>query len=216
MKKNKKINLLIGILIAITALYVLIMYNKMPDQIPTHWNINGEIDNYGPRSTLYVFVLTMIGINLLLLVIKKIDPKSANYERFDNAFQVFRVAITVFFMVLVFASIRISLKPESFEMGELVPVMIGFLFLVIGNYMPKFKHNYTMGIKTPWTLASETCWDSTHRFAGPLWVVGGLLFILSPFIINDSMSLYLYGFIMVLIVIVPTVYSYVVFKNEKH
>jgi uncharacterized membrane protein len=216
MKKNKKINLLIGILVAITALYVLIMYNKMPDQIPTHWNINGEIDNYGPRSTLYIFVLTMIGINLLLLVIKKIDPKSANYERFDNAFQVFRVVMTVFFMVLVFASIQISLNPESFEMSELIPVMIGLLFVVIGNYMPKFKHNYTMGIKTPWTLASETCWDKTHRFAGPLWVVGGLLFILSPFIINDSMSLYLYGFIIVLIVIVPTGYSYIVFKNEKH
>lgn len=158
----------------------------------------------------------MIGINLLLLVIKKIDPKSSNYERFNNAFQVFRVTITVFFMVLVFASIQISLNPESFEMSKLVPVLIGFLFLIIGNYMPKYKHNYTMGIKTPWTLASETVWDKTHRFAGPLWVVGGLLFIIAPFIINDSMYPYLFGFIIFIIVVVPTVYSYIVYKNEKH
>jgi len=215
MKKNKKTNLIIIAMILITTIYVLIVYNKMPNQIPTHWNYEGEIDGYGSRSNLYIFILTMIGINLLLLVVKKIDPKSANYEKFDKSFQIFRIFMTAFFMVLVFATIQITLNPNSFDMGLLVPIMVGLLFIVIGNYMPKFKHNYTMGIKTPWTLASESCWDKTHRFAGPIWVVGGLMFIIFPFILNDKMFIYAFGFLIGIMVLVPTIYSYLVFKNEE-
>ena len=215
MKKNRGFNIIIAVLILITAAYVAISYNSLPDMIPSHWNFDGEIDSYSSKVMLYFMVLGMVGLNVLFVVVRRIDPRSDNYEKFNRPFQIFRIFMTAFFMVLIFASIRIAQNPGSFEMGTLVPVMVGLLFVVIGNYMPKFRHNYTMGIKTPWTLASETCWDKTHRFAGPLWMAGGVMFMVSSFVFSESAFRYVFILIIVVLVVVPAAYSYLEFQNEK-
>ena len=100
------------------------------------------------------------------------------------------------------------------KVSQIIVVAVGLMFAVIGNYMPKFKYNYTMGIKTPWTLASETVWEKTHRKSGALWVCGGIGIALSSFL-KPKYSFALVMIITVVISAIPMVYSYFEFKREQ-
>ena len=95
--------------------------------------------------------------------------------------------------------------------GLIVPFIIGLLFIVIGNYLPKTKQSYTMGIKLPWTLDSEENWNRTHRLAGFLWVIGGVLFIIAALL---KLDFWVDVVILLIMTLVPTVYSYVFYRRS--
>ena len=212
---SKTINIIIIVLLVFTLIGIFLIYSKLPATVPIHWDVNGNVDNYGPKSTFWIIYFVIIGVNLLLVVISKIDPKKENYKRFQKSFDIFRLIITLFFIILLTITISISLGNEKIEIKTVVPSLIGILFAIIGNYMPKFKHNYTMGIKTPWTLASEDVWYKTHRMAAPIWVIGGVLLALIPFVYHGILTVTFFIIIIASIVLIPTVYSYVIYNREK-
>lgn len=104
--KNRKIDIIIIALIAITLIWLLVTYKELPGTIPTHWNLSGEADSFGSKNSLFIMLATMIGINLLLPLLAKIDPRSDNYKRFSNVYNIFRIVITLFFMALMFIAVQ--------------------------------------------------------------------------------------------------------------
>lgn len=214
MKKNKKVNILIVSILLLTAIITLCVYPKVPDTIPMHWNFNGEVDNTGPKYMLFVFLGIAFGVNPLMLFAKKIDPRGKNYDKFPLVFDIFRVFLTALLCGMELMVIGFAFDPGFADMETIMYLIMGIMFILLGNYMPKVKHNYTFGIKTPWTLDNETVWNKTHRMAGVLWVVGGALMLCATFI-PAKMALILMTGVFFLMVIIPTVYSYIAFKKEK-
>lgn len=213
--KNKKINIVIACLLAITLVYILIVYPSLPDLIPTHFGVSGDADGYSKKSYIFVIYGILILLNILMPTIAKIDPKRENYSRFFKSFDISRVAINLLFMGLIVVITQSSLSnlTETFSVDRLVPAMLGLVFIVIGNYMPKFKHNYTMGIKTPWTLADENVWNRTHRISGPIWIVAGAIMIVNRFLFQNTLSMYIIIVVIIFVVIFPFVYSYLIYRK---
>ena len=180
----------------------IVLWNQLPEQIPSHWNMQGEIDGYSSKT------FSVIGLPLILLAIHWFtvcvtlaDPKKQNHSE--------KILHLVFWIVPAL-SIILSAVTYSTAMGKgvrmesFVSVLLGLLFVAIGNYLPKCKQNYTIGLKLPWTLHSEENWNRTHRLAGWLWVIGGLLIISAGFfnLMWRTVSAPL------LMASVPTIYSY--------
>ncbi|MEG1783019.1 MAG: SdpI family protein, partial [Oscillospiraceae bacterium] len=172
--KNKKIDIVIIFLLGLSLLGILYIYPSLPQTIPTHWNYKGEMDGSGSKSTLFFLWAMTAGLNLLFIVIAKIDPKKENYIKFSKVYHIFRVVMTLFMIGMIVITVYSVHKP-TINVTMVTMFMLGVLFMILGNYMPKCKHNYTFGIKTPWTLASENVWNKTHRMAGPIWLASGFL-----------------------------------------
>lgn len=214
MKRSGSVRLVLMWLLAFAPLLVvLIAYRHLPAQIPTHWNSDGTI-TYGDRWSILPLGAISVIVTALLFVTRRIDPRRENYSRFSGAYQTFILLFNVFMLAMMLFVITESLRPGTLDVQVFVTVAVGILLAVCGNLMPKFKHNYFIGIRTPWTLASETVWYRTHRLCGMLWVVGGLVIVLSAFLPAAACVPVLLAAIAVL-VLVPYVMSYVFFRREQ-
>lgn len=212
MKRN---NVLMILLIAVMAVLAAVSYFYLPEQIPIHWNAAGEIDNFAGR--LFIFLPPVLGAGTVLLLkfTRRIDPRSDNYSRFQKSYDLFGVLLCGLFLVLEAVTIYSSFYPEVKLVDKVVPFSIGLMFLVIGNMMPKFRPNYFVGIKTPWTLANEEVWTKTHRMAGRLWFAGGLVIAAVSFIGTGTMRAIVFGVVTAVLVIIPLLYSYLAFRKFK-
>jgi|SRR5680860_174959 len=187
-------------------------YPSLPDKVPTHWNASGEVNGYG--SKLFgAFGLPVISLAtyLLFLVLPYIDPRKKNYADFKSTYQFLKYLIILFFlgieaMTLLIVSGVIVNKPIFIQ------IMVSLLFILIGNVMGRFKHNYFVGIKTPWTLANEEVWRKTHRLAGPLWVLGGVINIILAFT-GTNMNGIGFMVIVAMISLIPVGYSYFAYRR---
>ncbi len=207
-KQNKGKLILTSIAILIPVIIGLFLWNDLPDTIATHWGFNGQADGYSSKA------FAVFGLPLLLLVIHwvcvfatKLDPKhkDINPKMFSIVLWICP-AISIVMNTMVYL---IALGKEiRFVSG--VIIFMGLLFIIIGNYLPKCRQSYTMGIKLPWTLENEENWNKTHRMAGVLWVIGGIVIIATA--IFESFIIFFS--IVALMVIVPTVYSYLYYKKQ--
>ncbi len=157
----------------------------LPEQVAIHWNTAGEPDNYSHKYFGAFFMpLVIVGLLLLLNIVPKIDPKKKNYEKFKSSYVIMMNSLGLVFIIIHLGTIGFNLG-YNIDISFIVPLAIGVLFIIIGNYMPKFKHNYLVGIRTPWTLANETVWNKTHRLGGKVFVIMGLTAILTIFLEGD-------------------------------
>jgi uncharacterized membrane protein len=201
------------LLIALMFLIGFLAYSHLPDQIPTHWNIRGEVDGYGSRTfgALGIPLITL-GIFFLFRFLPSIDPRKRNYVQFAKSYRAIKLVFIIFMFTLYSATILFSLG-YPVNITFVVNLLIGILFIVIGNYLGKVKHNYFVGIKTPWTLADEEVWKKTHRLAAPLMVGAGVSFTIGALVRHPATFILSFSMIMVA-VLVPTVYSYLLFKKR--
>ena len=206
--KNKKMLILTSLICLIPILVGAAVYGRLPETMATHWNLSGEPDGWSSRA-FAVFGLPgiLLAVNLFLPFALKADPKRENMS--DKLVAISLWTIPVVSLLCCGLTLARGLGYEV-RVERWVPVFMGVLFIVIGNYLPKTKQSYTMGIKLPWTLASEENWNRTHRLAGFLWVIGGALFILMSFI---GWSLAAFLSIIALMVLVPMVYSYLLYRK---
>ena len=207
MKKLSKANLLIWICHIAALIVLLAIYPKLPRIVPIHWGIDGNIDGYGGKGRLFVLYAVSVGCTFLFDFVRKIDPKSKNYDKFNRPYEIFKLVFAIFMDGLVLVTAR-SRFNKNLKVSQITVVAVGLMFAIIGNYMPKFKYNYTMGIRTPWTLASETVWEKTHRKSGALWVCGGIG-------IAPRYSFALIIIVAIVISAIPMAYSYFEFKREQ-
>ncbi|WP_176461687.1 SdpI family protein [Anaeromicrobium sediminis] len=206
-----KLNKIILFLIFISILGTLLVYNQLPDTIPKHWNMHGEIDAYGSKSFIFVLALLPLGMYLLKEFLPKIDPKRQSYTKHAKAFNITMAATIIFFLLLTWSTILISLG-FNINMGVTIKIFVGILFMIIGNYMSQIRPNYFFGVKTPWTLANETVWKKTHRLSGFTFAIGGLILVFTSFL-SGVASLYILIGVIAITVLIPTIYSYMEYKK---
>jgi uncharacterized membrane protein len=206
-KKNLKTLIITSVAILLPILAGIILWDKLPDQIPTHWNAQGEIDGWSSKTfAILGLPLIMLAIQWLAVIVTCSDPKRNNHSE--------KILNFVFWIVPVLC-ILLSALMYSVAMGKdipleaITPALLGLLFIVIGNYMPKCKQNYTIGIKIPWTLNSEENWNKTHRFAGWLWVIGGIFIIATSLFSLIWISLLAIS----IMALIPIIYSYILHKK---
>jgi len=211
---NLKKELPILAIVTLPFIYLAYIWNELPSEVPMHWNIKGEIDRYGDKSELIIipFLLPLL-VYIIFLVIPKIDPKN-KLNKMGNKLQTIKFFLTTFMSILALFIIYTA-KNQSFTNPNYIIFLIGILFIILGNYFKTIKPNYFIGIRIPWTLENESVWKKTHKLGGKLWFVGGIIVVLSSLVLGKQPNFTLFLIITGIISIIPIVYSYIVFKNEK-
>ena len=211
-KVNKKKLIITSIVILLPIIAGLFLWNKLPDKIPTHWNAAGEVDGWSSKA-FAVFGLPgfLFAVHWLCLLASSADPKKQNIEgKVLNIVLWMCPVISVLGAVLMYGT---ALGME-FKVEKIIPSLVGVVFIVVGNYLPKCKQSYTMGIKLPWTLNDEENWNRTHRLGGKLWVACGFIFIVSM-LLPTTFMMVTELVIITVAVLVPTVYSYLIFREKE-
>ena len=206
-KKNLKTLIITSIVILLPILAGIFLWNQLPDPMPSHWNASGEIDGWSSKPfAVFGLPLILLAAQWLCMLGTAADPKKNNHP--EKIMHLVLWIIPVMSVVMHTVVYLIALG-YGVRMEMVVPVLIGVIFTIIGNYMPKCKQNYTIGIKIPWTLDNEENWNKTHRFAGFLWTACGVLIMLTGFI----GGVWVFLPITFLMVLAPIIYSYILHKK---
>jgi len=215
MKFQLKKELPLIAIVAIPFIYLYYVWDKLSDQVPLHWNLQGEVDRYGSKSELILipFLLPFL-IYVIFLVVPLIDPKG-KIEKMGKKFYSLKFILT-FSMSLLAVYIIYSAQSNHTANPNFITLGIGALFCVLGNYFKTIKPNYFIGIRTPWTLENEDVWKSTHQLAGKMWFIGGLLIIVLSLMLNSKFNMYAFITITIIISVIPIAYSYISFKKYKN
>ncbi len=201
-------------LIALTIPLSIYFYVHFPARVATHWSFSGQVDGWSSRGVgAFVIPAVIAGMYLLFLVLPLLDPKRERYAEFQKIYNVFKGAI-IGMMFVLYALTGLYNLGFPVKIGEVVPLLVGGLFILIGNYMGKIKNNWFMGIRTPWTLSSENVWNKTHRVGGYLFMLLGLLIAISPLFPEWGAMIILFGGVVVL-VFGTMGYSYWLYDKER-
>ena len=192
----------------------LLLWNQLPDQMASHWNINDEVDGYMPKFWgVFLMPLISLGLFLLFLVIPNIDPNKANIAEFRESFNLFIVFFVVFMLYIHTLTLAWSLGYTGLKLSTALLPAMGLLFLFIGSMLRKAKRNFFIGIRTPWTLSSDTVWEKTHQLGAVLFMVSGVLAIFGGFFGGVT------AFWMLFVPLIGStlflvIYSYVLYQRE--
>jgi uncharacterized membrane protein len=204
--------LLIGIIVAAPLLYFFYLWNSLPDEIPIHFDAQGNPNNYGSKSNIALTLLFLsVGTYLFLMYIPKIDPKK-NFSIFSDTFVKLRFILSLFFSAICFIII-FSVKEKELN-TTLFYIVFAVLISLMGNYMSNIRPNYFLGIRTPWALESERNWKKTHFFTGRLWFFSGILLATLILVLPVEIKIYVYIGVIILLALFPVVYSYVIYNKD--
>ncbi len=207
--------LILWAFIALPYAYLTIIWNKLPEQVPTHFNIEGVANDWSNKTTL-LFIPASLGvlIYLLMLIIPVLDPKK-KIQQMGDKYYALRFMLTTFFSLLATYLLYVS-NTGSLKNPYILFALIGSLFAMLGNYFQTVRPNYFIGIRTPWTLENEQVWKKTHYLGGRLWMGGGVLIAILAFLVYDNRAYFIiFGVIIFLMVIIPVIFSYTEFKKEN-
>lgn len=211
--KLKKELPLIGIVL-LPFLYLMYVWNQLPEQVPLHYNLKGEVDRYGDKSELVMIpILLPLLIYVIFLAVPYIDPKK-QIQKMGNKYDTLKLILTTFMSGLALFIIYTA-KNQTLANPNIIFLIIGLLYLIFGNYFKTIKANYFIGIRTPWTLESESIWKETHKLGGKVWFVGGLLVIVCSLLLNKEVNAKVFLGITIIIALIPIVYSYLLYRKEK-
>lgn len=201
----------VGIVIAqfLASLYY---YPHLPSEMPMHWNVMGNIDSYMPKEyAVWLMPLISLALFVFFKLTPSFDPNKKKYHLFHPEWQIIQSVLISFFAYTQGIVFYASFYPTLQIMKPLF-IGMGILFILLGNYLSKIRQNYFLGIKVPWTLASEDNWNKTHRFASFTFVIMGIIVLLEGFFIWNAApvilgSIFLASFL-------PVIYSYLLFKDK--
>lgn len=201
----------IWIIVLAPIVYMITNLNSLPAEFPIHWNVYGKIDNYGSP---WLFPSFQIGLYFLLLLTPLWGKAAKNYEKFKNTYYIFRVVFHTFFsivlVVVIFAAKGYELNFEKI----IVPLLV-CMFMIFGNYFPKLKQNWFIGMRTPATLSNEEVWKKTHLIAGRVWFWGSLLFLPVVFWLEHISLFVCFMLYVAFIIAVPMIYAHKATKKLK-
>jgi uncharacterized membrane protein len=217
MKTKSSFNHWLVIVLTISPLvYLAIIWNSIPEIVPVHYDAHFKADRMGTKNNLWLLSGVFSGISILLYLLfmnlRKFDPKlrkippSGTFTRLATVMVLFFTAMNFLFITSINNNIRLLDR-------AMLPLM-GLMFAFIGNYMNNIKPNYFAGLRLPWTLSSDHNWRKTHQLAGKLWFWGGLLAAIVSLLVPSPWSIIVFFSIMSVMVVIPIIYSYRIFKNE--
>jgi uncharacterized membrane protein len=189
-----------------------ILSNQVPDTVPIHFDLQGEANDYGPKW-MVLYLLPAIGLltYLGLIFLPRIDPKK-RIEQAQKPITAIRI-VTALFMVGLYSLMLLIATGSDLDINSYMYVAIGILFVGLGNYMNSVKPNYFIGIRTPWTLENPTVWKKTHRLGSKIWMLGGVIIVVSKLLFSTEVNSVIFGITVAVMVLVPLIYSYVAFKK---
>jgi uncharacterized membrane protein len=193
--------------------FALAVYARLPNRIPSHWNLQGEVDGWmekplGPLMQPLI-ATAMLGV---LWLLPRIDPRRANVERFAEDRRLLINLIILFMAVVQVATLGHALG-WPVQVDRVIMASVGLLFVGLGNYLPRIRSNWFMGIRTPWTMDNERVWRATHRVGGRTFVGAGLVMALAA-LLPDPARAWTTGAAIAVAVVVPLVYSYVAYRRD--
>ena len=204
--------ILSSVITLLPILVGLLLWNQLPDSVPFHWNIRGEVDGWTNKATaVFATPALMLAMQWVCLFACTADPKYANYNP-----KMLKLALWICPAIglILCCMVYPQAMGYSVPIEVIMPLLMGILFIVIGNWLPKCQQTYTMGIKLPWTFASEENWNATHRLAGKLWMIGGLLLLLCAFLSGTALP-WVMPVVLGIMVVIPIVYSWWFHRNQK-
>lgn len=206
--------ILVLIMILGATLAGLILWNRLPDQMASHWDINDHVNGYMSKFWgVFLMPLVTLGLFLLFLVIPTIDPLKANIAQFRDAFNLFIVLMVAFMLYIHGLTLAWSLGYTSFKMSTSMLPALGLLFIFIGFMLRKAKRNFFIGIRTPWTLSSDTVWDKTHQLGAILFMLSGALTLIGGFF-GGLTAFWILFVPLIGSTLFLVIYSYVLYRNE--
>ena len=210
MKNNKREMLLTSLVCLLPLFAGAALYPRLPETMATHWDFSGNANGWSSRAA------TVFGLPLFILALHLVCFYAESRETKKNRNPVLRTVLLWFCPAVSLLGGAVTLGTGlGYEMhiSTVVPVFVGLLFLILGNYLPKIRQNCTMGIKLPWTLASEENWTHTHRVAGFTWVAAGLLMLLSALLRLHGPTVTVV--LLALAVGIPVLYSYLYYRRHE-
>lgn len=210
-QKNKKQTIITSIIILLPMLIGLFLWEQLPEQIATHWGTATEPDGWSSKAfAVFGIPIMLLAFHLLCVKLSSIDP---NAKKQNSKVQ--GMLLWIFPLISLLMNGMVYTFALGYDLGVdvIVRVVLGLMFLMLGNYMPKCTRNYTIGIKVTWALRSEENWNKTHRFAGKVWVLGGVFMLLTLFIPLENF-MYVVLAVMFAFVFAPVLYSYLYYRKQ--
>ncbi len=206
MKINKKLLFITTIIILLPIVIGLILWEQLPAEMATHWGFDNQPNSWSSKGfTVFGIPGIMAALHVFCLVATYADPKKNNIG--GKAIGIVYWIIPAVSLVVTSFTYIYALGTEV-NIGMICCLLIGILFVVLGNYLPKAKQNFTFGYKIPWTLYSEDNWNKTHRLAGWLMVACGFVFIVNAFVLSKWVF-----FVCLVAIVVPIIYSFILYKK---
>lgn len=202
------------ILILIATLAGILIWNKLPEQVASHWNENDQVNGYMSRFWgVFLMPIVTTGMLALFLVIPSIDPLKANVAQFRETFNVFIAMIIAFMIYIHGLTLAWNLGYTNFRMGSAMLPALGLLFIFVGQLISKAKRNFFIGIRTPWTLSSDSVWDKTHAISAKLFTISGIAAFLG--ILFPNYAIWLLMIPLLGTSLFSVVYSYFLYRAEQ-
>ena len=212
-RNNKRELILSSVLILLPSLIGVLLWDRLPQQMPIHWGVDGTADGWGSREfVVFGMPVLLLALHWLCVFGTMMDKKNQGQNE-----KIFKVVLWITPVVMLFVSgmTYLSVLSEN-HINAVKPTLlfIGIVFVIVGNYLPKCRQNYTIGIKVKWTLENEENWNVTHRVAGRVWVAGGMLLLLCAFLpVASGVPVILFG-VMVLLAGYPILFSWQYHKKQ--
>ena len=212
MKNEKKLIVITALLCLLPMAIGFMLWDRLPDRVPTHFGMDGAANGWSSKpAAVFGLPLFMTVMHLLCVFATMYDPKNKNLSRRINVLVLWLMPAV---SLIVLGSVYAKAAGFDIDITKVTLVFIGLMFVVIGNYLPKCRQNYTIGIKLPWTLADEDNWNRTHRLAGGLWIAGGLLIAAAGFAAR-SLFLPLFFVAIMLMTGIPVIYSFLLYRKKS-
>ena len=198
--------------IVIMAIVSVMAYPRLPEQVPTHWNWQGQVNAWQSRGQAAV-LLPMLALAMwaLMRALPFIDPRRANYAKFQPTYD-FVIAATLTVIAVIHLAVLGAAAGAPVSIHRVIPIAIGIMLAAIGNQLPRARSNWWFGVRTPWTLSNERVWERTQRVAGYLMIASGIVMIVGAFVSDFVVPLMLVcvaGF-----VFGSVIYSYFAWRQE--
>lgn len=205
MQKNKKTLILTSIIILLPMVVGMLLWDKLPETMAMHFGADNDPNGFNSKAFVVFAIPSMLlALQLFCAFITSKDPRLQNISD-----KIYRLVLWIVPFISLFAMSITYLHNMNvaLDISRYAGLFVGILFVIVGNFLPKARQNYTIGIKLPWTLANEENWNKTHRLAGTVWVIDGILLIITTFLNIPKPDYVLFGILM-LAGIIPGIYSF--------
>lgn len=204
-REHRRTLIITSIITLLPIIAGIILWNRLPDVMATSFGVDNKANGFSSKAfAVFGMPLFMLGMLWLVAFITSADPRRRNISG-----RIYDLILWIIPVVSIICSafVYILNMGVGVDVSFFMQILVGILFIVLGNYMPKMRHNYTVGIRVPWTLDNEENWNRTHRLGGYLWVAGGIVLVLLALIRLPGAFLTMM-LVMGIITLVPCIYSY--------
>ena len=206
-KRLSKVTIITTVLTLLPMILGAVLYDRLPDVVATHWGLNGQPDGWSAKwMACFGIPGFMAAINLIVSIATEGESRLNGTSRV--VVDISRWIVPVLSIIMVPMMLFYELGYEM-NVEKIVCTIMGVLFVVLGNYLPKCRQNYYVGIKLPWTLSSEENWNKTHRLGGFVWMICGILMLISAWAGTSWVTVA----VLFAMILIPTVYSYILHRR---